>query len=215
MYTRTSQYSGQGFLLFTSCRSNILLGRLYVTKTQFQMFEDVLGGKGWWKRWMKWFFGYLGAWGKHWTWRGVCALHWWHSYLSYSENAVSPQVVGVQFLQVGLWPWKLRYWNLSCTELGWFCILSIPGAAVILYWLPEWETLSEVWIVQNIGKLTILSSCAYMAPKKLPSILGGSFWPSQRCCSSKRGRERTARCRSLLLWCFSEWMETEIHRVPL
>lgn len=48
-------FSGQGFLLFTSYRSNIH-GRLYVTKTQFQVFEDVLGGEEWWKRWMQWLF---------------------------------------------------------------------------------------------------------------------------------------------------------------
>lgn len=37
-----------------------MAGRLYVTKTHFQVFEDVLEGKGWWKRWMQWLFDYWG-----------------------------------------------------------------------------------------------------------------------------------------------------------
>lgn len=213
------QYSGQGFLLFTSCRSNILHGRSCVTETQFQMFEDVLGWKGWWNRWIQWIFGYweheentgLGEVSVHCVGdifvylllKMQSALSCWH--------AVFPGRVVAMNTDTGY----RRYWNLSSTELRWLCILSIPGVAVhpvLNAWVGNF-----IWGLNypKYWKATVLSSCAYMVPKKWPSILG-RFLASAVSVAvlsvAVRGQHVAVVGWSVR---FSERMETEIYRVPL
>lgn len=212
MYTRKSQYSGQGFLLFTSCRSNILNGRQVVCyKNPFSGVWGCFGRKRMVEEVDAVVIWLLGAWRKHWTWRGVCALHWWHSCVWSYKNAVSPQLLACSFPR---WGSGHEYWGTgACPAQSWDdCILSIPDTAV--------HPVSTACVGNSIWGLNcpkywkanyIAVLCFYGTQKVtfLPSVVVSGL--ASECCSCTRGRGRAAHCCSLLIcalvlqWVSGNW----------